>query len=159
MNTSGSLSIRYGEISGGGSGSYLTTEALQNSNMNFPIDVNVVNRTLNIKDQLMCWPVRKKKANNYTKQQFTDTYGDCFISGFQEGGTFTAMISIRIGVGPVDAKGDFQKANEELNKKSKITIGIDTLQDIAVKFPDLVAECPQRTHATLTRYSALRGYM
>lgn len=36
---------------------------------------------------------------------------------------------------------------------------VDTLTEVAVRFADLVAACPQRTHATLTKYTALRGYL
>ncbi|KAF2214468.1 hypothetical protein CERZMDRAFT_95733 [Cercospora zeae-maydis SCOH1-5] len=94
-----------------------------------------------------------------------------------------AYLALQIGVASVDAKGDFDKANEELNWElvwrrvrtngqyvkilastlrvapSRLTLDvqIDTLQDVAVKFPGLVAECPQRTHAILTKNSALRG--
>jgi hypothetical protein len=92
LNVSGSLSIRYGEISGGGSGSYVNTEAFQNSDLNFLVTVTVINQTINIKDQLQFWPINNKKAEDYDSKTLTDTYGDCFISGFQEGGMFTAMV-------------------------------------------------------------------
>ena len=42
MNISGSLSIKYGEISGGGSGSFVDVETFQNSDMNFLISVKVI---------------------------------------------------------------------------------------------------------------------
>ncbi|PNS21087.1 hypothetical protein CAC42_3425 [Sphaceloma murrayae] len=195
LNVSGSLSIRYGEISGGGSGSYVNTEAFQNSDMNFLIVVHVTNQTINIKDQLQFWPVGEKPADKYTPKSLTDTYGDCFISGFQEGGIFTAMVSIRalkksdatqiqadahlalqVGVGSVEATGKFESAKKNLNENSEVTItvnwsgggqlkegnakwDIDALQSVAARFPDLVAACPQRTHAILTKYTALRGFV
>ena len=46
MNISGSLSIKYGEISGGGSGSYVDVETFQNSDMNFLISVKVLQYSL-----------------------------------------------------------------------------------------------------------------
>ncbi|EXJ61989.1 hypothetical protein A1O7_02421 [Cladophialophora yegresii CBS 114405] len=194
LNISGSLSIRYGEISGGGSGSYVNTETFQDSDVNFVVVVKVINQTINIKDQLQFWPLSGR--DNYTAQTFTDIYGDCFISGFQEGGQFSAIVSIRardksqvteiaakahlalqVGVGSVDAEGAVKSAKSFINKNSEVNItvnwsgggqlkedphakwDIDTLQDVAVRFADLVAACPQRTHAILTKYTALRGYL
>ena len=95
MNVSGSLSIRYGEISGGGSGSYVDVETFQNSDMNFFISVKVINQTINVKDQLQFWPLSADKTRDLSPADFTKTYGDSFISGFQEGGQFYAIVSIR----------------------------------------------------------------
>ncbi|KAJ5150900.1 uncharacterized protein N7482_010152 [Penicillium canariense] len=36
---------------------------------------------------------------------------------------------------------------------------IQSLMDAAARFPDLVAECPQRTYAILTKYDALRSFV
>ena len=130
-----------------------------------------------------------------TPAEFTKIYGDSFISGFQEGGQFYAIVSIKaldsskkteiaasahlalsVGVGSVEAQGDVALAKAELQKNSEVNItvnwsgggqlkeggekwDIDTLTEVAVRFPDLVAACPQRTHAILTKYTALRGYL
>ena len=96
MNISGSLSIRYGEISGGGSGSYVDVETFQNSDINFLISVKVVNQTINTRDQLAFWALKGDKDRDLTASEFTKTYGDSFISGFQEGGQFFAVVSIPI---------------------------------------------------------------
>lgn len=195
MNISGSLSIKYGAISGGGSGSYVDVETFQNSDMNFLISVKVINQTINVKDQLAFWPLGIDKNRTLTPAQFTNTYGDSFISGFQEGGSFYAVVSIKaldstmkneikasahlalqVGVGEVEADGSVALAKSELQKNSEVNItvnwsgggqlkeggdkwDIDTLTEVAVRFPDLVASCPQRTHAILTKYTALRGYL
>ena len=195
MNISGSLSIRYGEISGGGSGSFVDVETFQNSDMNFLISVKVINQAINVKDQLQFWPLDSDKNRTIQQAEFTNTYGDSFISGFQEGGSFFAVVSIRaldstkkneikasahlalqVGVGSVDAEGSVELAKSDLQKNSEVNItvnwsgggqlkeggevwDIDTLTEVAVRFPDLVAQCPQRTHAILTKYSALRGYL
>jgi hypothetical protein len=195
LNVSGSLSIRYGEISGGGSGSYVNTETFNQSDINFLITVKVINQTINVKDQLQFWALGGKAASSYTSKEFTDVYGDSFISGFQEGGQFSAIVSIKardssnlteikanahlalqVGVGSVDANADFKMEKKALNKDSEINITvnwsgggqlkesekpwtIETLQEVAAKFPDLVANCPQRTHAILTKFTALRGYL
>lgn len=144
VNISGSLSIRYGEISGGGSGSYVNTDTFQQSDMNFLIQVTVVNQTLNIKDQLLFWPVGNKAPADYTARSFTDTYGDSFISGFQEGGVFSAIVSIRalnsgetekiaanahialqVGVGSAEAEGAVEVAKKVLDESSEVTITVN----------------------------------
>lgn len=197
MNISGSLSITYGEISGGGGGSYVNTQAFHNSDLNFLIQVTVLNQTVNVKDQLQFWPLNNSSPNSYVQnpESFTKTYGDTFISGFQEGGTFSAVVSIKamensnktdiaanahlalsVGAAAIKADADVKIANENLAKNSEITITInwsgggqlkestdlwtiETLQAVAAKFPDLVAACPQRTHAVLTKYESLRTYL
>lgn len=195
LNVSGSLSIRYGEISGGGSGSYVDAEVFQQSDINFLVVVKVINQTINIKDQLQFWPLDKDTPIAYDAKKFTDIYGDSFISGFQEGGQFSAIVSIKaldasklmeikanahlalqVGVGSLQADADVELAKKNLNSNSEVTITvnwsgggqlkstldkwtIDTLQTVAAKFPELVANCPQRTHAILTKYTALRGYL
>ncbi|CAI6331688.1 unnamed protein product [Periconia digitata] len=195
LNISGSLSIKYGEISGGGSGSYVNTETFQSSDINFLVTVKVINQTINVKDQLQFWPLQGKSAGSYDSKSFTDIYGDSFISGFQEGGQFSAIVSIKaldqsnltdikanahlalqVGVGSVEATADVNLNKKNLNKSSEVNITvnwsgggqlkesdkpwtIDTLQEVAAKFPDLVANVPQRTHAILTKYTALRGYL
>jgi hypothetical protein len=45
--------------------------------------------------------VRFHKLKNLPNDQFHNVFGDCFISGFLEGGEFTALVSLRFfdGVG------------------------------------------------------------
>lgn len=195
MNVSGSLSIRYGEISGGASGSFVDVESFQDSDINFMISVKVVNQHTNVKDQLMFVPLDADDQHPPSDAVFTQTYGDSFISGFQEGGQFFAIVSIKaldssqkmeikasaqlalqVGVGDVSGNADVEIAKANLQKNSQVNItvnwsgggqlkegnekwDIDTLTEVAVRFPDLVAQCPQRTHAILTKYTALRDYL
>lgn len=144
MNVSGSLSIRYGEISGGGGGSYINAHTFQSSDVNFLITVKVLNQTINTKDQLMFWPLEKEDASTMKADRFTKVYGDSFISGFQEGGIFTALVSIRtmddsdkltikanahlalqVGVGEVKADADFAMAKSKLDKSTEINITVN----------------------------------
>ena len=79
-------------------------------------------------------------------------------------------------MGEIAADGSVEIAKSNLQKNSEVNITvnwsgggqlkeggdqwtIDTLTEVAVRFPDLVASCPQRTHAILTKYTALRGYL
>ena len=195
LNISGALSIKYGAVSGDLSGSYVDSDTFQNSDMNFLITVKVTNQTINVKDQLAFWPLNSDRDKALSSSEFTSKYGDCFISGFQEGGQFSALVSItaldqskklevkgaahlalQVGVGDIEGSAEIAMNKEELNKNSQVDISvnwsgggqlkegsekwtIDTLTEVAVRFPDLVASCPQRTHAILTKYTALRGYL
>ena len=196
LNVSGSMSIKYGEISGGGSGSYVDSDTFQSSDLNFLVMVKVINQTINVKDQLDFYPLEAHRTPEVKVEypDFVKIYGDSFISGFQEGGFFHAIVSIRsldksnltnikadahvalqFGVGSVSAQGDLSSSKSSLNRDSEVNITvnwagggqlknsdekwtIDTLMAAANRFPELVADCPQRTHAILTKYTALRSY-
>ena len=130
MNVSGALSVKYGAISGSGAGSYVDAETFQQSDVNFLISVKVINQTINVKDQLQFWPLPADQNNkDLSAADFTKTYGDSFISGFQEGGQFFAIVSIKsldaskktdikasaqlalqVGAGSVDASGSVEMA-------------------------------------------------
>ncbi|MCJ1296018.1 hypothetical protein MMC34_007583 [Xylographa carneopallida] len=195
LNISGALSIKYGSIQGDASGSYVDSDTFQNSDMNFLITVKVTNQTINVKDNLAFWPLNSDRDQSLAPADFTRKYGDCFISGFQEGGQFSAVVSItaldksqltdikaaahialQTTVADVEGNAEIASSKSELNKNSQVDISInwsgggqlkegseqwtvDTLTEVAVRFPDLVAMCPQRTHAILTKYTALRGYL
>ena len=195
LNISGALSIKYGSIQGDASGSYVDSDTFQNSDMNFLITVKVTNQTINVKDNLAFWPLNSDRDQSLSPSDFTRKYGDCFISGFQEGGQFSAVVSItaldrsqltdikaaahialQTTVAEVEGNAQIASSKADLNKNSQVDISvnwsgggqlkegaeqwnIDALTEVAVRFPDLVAMCPQRTHAILTKYTALRGYL
>lgn len=158
--------------------------------MNFYISVKVVNQTINFKDALQYNPLRSVNKDN-----FNEVYGDSFISGFQEGGEFNAVVSMKIlnkakktdikaeakiafTAGPVDLKAEanvaIAKANIETNTETTIQVtwsggghikpseqqwDIQSLMQAAARFPDLVAECPQRTYAIISKYDTLRSFV
>jgi hypothetical protein len=164
MNISGSLSIKYGEISGGGSGSYVGTstppfqiarshrtvqvdsDTFIASELNYLVSVKVINQTINVKDQLDFYPLNEHKdaQNTIDFEQFTKVYGDSFISGFQEGGSFIAIVSIKsldtsnltdikanahlalqVGVGSLDANADVSLQKQALNKQAEVSITVN----------------------------------
>ncbi|KAK1749598.1 hypothetical protein QBC47DRAFT_418824 [Echria macrotheca] len=197
LNISGSLSIKYGELSGGGSGSYVDSDTFQAADINFEVMVKVINQTINVKDQLDFYPLESHTANTTAVPypEFVQIYGDSFISGFQEGGFFHAVVSMRslnktnlsdikanahvalqFGVGSVKADGQASVVKKKLDQECEVNITvnwagggqlknssenwtIDSLMAAAARFPELVAKCPQRTHAILTKYTALRGFL
>ncbi len=146
LNVSGSLSIKYGELSGGGSGSYVDSDTFQSSDLNFVVMVKVINQTINIKDQLDFYPLEVHRATvtPVLYPDFVSIYGDSFISGFQEGGFFHAMVSIRsldkskvedikaeahvalqFGVGSVQAEGQAAVSKRNLDKSCEVNITVN----------------------------------
>ncbi|KAF0643184.1 hypothetical protein FPSE5266_07850 [Fusarium pseudograminearum] len=180
MNISGSLSIKYGAIGGSGKGSFIDSDKFKESDLNFFISVKVINQSINIKDALIFQALPSVNDKN-----FVDVFGDCFISGFLEGGEFNALVSMKVlnkdkkteieaeakvamTIGPVEleaeAKVKVAKNNIQANTETTIQVvdepwSIDTLMQTAARFPDLVAKTPQRTYAILTKYEALRSFM
>ncbi|PTB62067.1 hypothetical protein BBK36DRAFT_1163396 [Trichoderma citrinoviride] len=190
MNISGSLSIKYGAIGGSGKGSFVDSDKFKESDLNFFISVKVVNQSINIKDALVFQGLPSVNETN-----FRSVFGDCFISGFLEGGEFNALVSMKVvnkdkrmavkaeaevalSVGAADIKAnahvDIAKSNFSSQTETTIQVGwsggghikpvdqlwtIQTLMETAAKFPDLVANTPQRTYAILTKYESLRSYM
>ncbi|MCJ1249394.1 hypothetical protein MMC30_006617 [Trapelia coarctata] len=190
MNISGSLSIKAGKFGGSGRGAFIDSDKFKSSDLNFYISVKVVNQTINFKDALQFNPIRSVNSDN-----FREVFGDGFISGFQEGGEFNALVSMKIlnkakktdiqaeakvafTAGPVDIKAEANvnvaKANIETNTETTIQVSwsggghikpreqqwdIQSLMQAAARFPDLVAECPQRIYAIVTKYDTLRSFV
>ncbi|KPM42480.1 hypothetical protein AK830_g4057 [Neonectria ditissima] len=89
-----------------------------------------------------------------------------------------AEAEIALSVGAADIKGtakaDINKSDFSSQTETTIQVGwsggghikpidkpwtIQTLMETAAKFPDLVANTPQRTNAILTKYESLRSFM
>ncbi|KAM3081835.1 hypothetical protein ACMFMG_004305 [Clarireedia jacksonii] len=179
MCISASFSVKAGKLGGSGRGSFVDSNKFLESDLNFYISVKVINQTLNFKDALLFNPISSKNEND-----FQQVYGDSFISGFLEGGEFNALISMKIfnkakipdikaaftaGLIDVDAE-----AKVETNAETTIQVSwcggghikpieqrwdIKSIMQAAARFPGLVAECPQRTYAILTKYDSLRSFV
>ncbi|KAI8262808.1 hypothetical protein K4K58_000382 [Colletotrichum sp. SAR11_239] len=91
MNISGSLSIKYGTIGGSGKGSFVDSNKFKESDLNFFISVKVINQSINIKDASVF-----QSLPSVNESKFTEVFGDCFISGFLEGGEFNALVSMKV---------------------------------------------------------------
>ncbi|KAK7229795.1 hypothetical protein V2G26_001965 [Clonostachys chloroleuca] len=87
-----------------------------------------------------------------------------------------AEIALNVGAADIKANASIKmsKSNFESQTETTIQVGwsggghikpmnepwrIETLMPTAAKFPDLVANTPQRTYAILTKYEALRSFM
>lgn len=72
-----------------GKAAFVDSTDIQKADINYLIHVKVVNQRL-IADNITAFcPIDYIEPG-----QFTEVYGDCFISGFIEGGEFDALVSI-----------------------------------------------------------------
>ena len=91
LNISSSASIKYGTIKGAGSASIVNENKVNQSDLNYIVTVKVTNETSPVADKMTFNPI-----NELDNKRFTDVFGDCFISGFTEGGEFSAIVSIKV---------------------------------------------------------------
>ncbi|EXL96786.1 hypothetical protein ACKRZS_005818 [Fusarium odoratissimum] len=92
MNVSAALSIKTATAGGGLTGSYVNSDKFKESTLNFFVQVTVVNQTIMAED------VRQFNAIDgvWNTGKFMKVYGDCYISGFIEGGELDAIVSVKI---------------------------------------------------------------
>lgn len=57
---------------------------------------------------------RFNKLKGLPNEKFNEVFGDCFVSGFLEGGEFTAVVSIKVHRG---------RRREEVMAQAKIALG------------------------------------
>ncbi|KAE8323661.1 hypothetical protein BDV39DRAFT_208643 [Aspergillus sergii] len=195
LNISGALEIKYQGMGAKAAGSYLDSSKVKESDINYFVQVKVVNQQLIADDATKFNVIPNIPVTD--QKRFTEVYGDSYISGFLEGGEFNALLSIKLnnkanataikGALSVElskagfgisgqADGSFNKSEIAQNSETSITVSwagggdirddktklegwtIDSMAKAAFAFPDRVRLIPQRTHAVLTKYSALRSY-
>ncbi|RVD87748.1 uncharacterized protein DFL_001959 [Arthrobotrys flagrans] len=91
MNISAARTIKRGRIDGLGGDSFIDVEKFKQADLNFYIRVRVTNHKIDVKDALQFnpdWVI--------IDHEFTECFGDTFISGFIDGGEFNALLSIRV---------------------------------------------------------------
>ncbi|KAH8597449.1 hypothetical protein B0O99DRAFT_739487 [Bisporella sp. PMI_857] len=88
----------------------------------------------------------------------------------------SAHVALTVGAGSIeaDAKVEVAKSNLQNNTETTISVSwagggklkdenvlwdVDSLTAVASRFPERVAETPQRTYAILTKYTALRSFV
>ena len=91
LNISSSASIKYGTIKGAGSASIVNENKVNQSDLNYIVTVKVTNETSPVADRMTFNPIPEMENS-----KFTEVFGDCFISGFTEGGEFSAIVSIKV---------------------------------------------------------------
>ncbi|RGP77376.1 hypothetical protein FLONG3_4515 [Fusarium longipes] len=202
MNINAAFSIKYDAFDAKGKVGFLNTSKVKEADATFMISVKVVNQVIYDHSLINFQPIEGVGAEN-----FTEVYGDSFVSGYQEGGTFTAVISVKArneekareikakagaqftktkdakeAEGEKETKNgasltiDFRKDDMSFLDENETTISVsytgggqglkdpgedwtfETMRKAALQFPNLVAKTPMRTHAILTKYTALRSY-
>ncbi|OQD87272.1 hypothetical protein PENANT_c006G02155 [Penicillium antarcticum] len=138
MNISAAFLIKYDNFDAKGKGSFLNTSKVKESDVSFMISVKVVNQVIQDHSLTQFNPISGLKGQN-----FTEVYGDSFISGFQYGGEFTAVISVKAkekedsedikararilftkDKGSLDINGKFSKESESFFTENETTISV-----------------------------------
>jgi hypothetical protein len=91
LNISASSSIKHGTVKGSGSASFVNESKVNQSDITYVITVNVTNSMTTYPDEMVFNPLE-----GLDPKDFTSVFGDCFISGFLEGGEFSAIVSIKV---------------------------------------------------------------
>jgi hypothetical protein len=185
LNVSAALSVKVGNITGSGSGSYIDEDKVKESEINFIIQVKVTNLTTKLPINVEFNEIPLKDPNDFTK-----IYGDTFISGFLEGGEFFGLISMKVhdvskiqkikadlelAFSAVSGKGSGGYNTTTFSNEAETSISVnwsgggqikdpeakwdmDTMLRVAAHFPEMCAKCPQKTSAILTRYTSLLSF-
>lgn len=86
----GALTIKMAGLGSlSGKAGFVDSTEMKKADINYLVHVKVENQRLIADDVTEFCPI-----DNVPASQFTDIYGDCFISGFVEGGEFNAIVSI-----------------------------------------------------------------
>ncbi|KAI1326391.1 hypothetical protein F5Y16DRAFT_421857 [Xylariaceae sp. FL0255] len=86
-----SLEIKYSSVGGKGAGAFLDSNKFKDSDLAFHLQVKVVNQILEAEDVTEFNPIK-----DLDPSQFTDVFGDSFISGFIAGGEFNAVVCYKV---------------------------------------------------------------
>ncbi|TGJ82973.1 hypothetical protein E0Z10_g5809 [Xylaria hypoxylon] len=93
MNISAASSIKSGTIEVSGNSLSVDEAKFAASDLNAVISVKVVNQTMTPSKNLTFNPL---KDVNMDSQQFFNIFGDCYVSGFMEGGDLHGIVSIKV---------------------------------------------------------------
>ncbi|KAF4466987.1 hypothetical protein FALBO_6136 [Fusarium albosuccineum] len=145
MNINAAFAIKYDAFDAKGKMDFINTSKVKESDISFLFSVKVINQVIYDHTLTEIVPIATGSDRQTTldAQAFTDIYGDSFISGFQTGGTFTAVISVKAKSEKkkrdIKAKADvfFTKPKSEESQKAygkgknsfSLNLGFDNLND------------------------------
>ena len=92
MNISYSSAIKKGTIEVAGNGNSIDEDKIKASDINLVVSVQVVNQTTVVEDSAEFKSLQDVSPGS---QAFNEAFGDCYISGFINGGEFNSIISMR----------------------------------------------------------------
>ena len=93
MSISAGSSIKTGSVEISGSALSVDEDKFASSDLNAVVSVKVINQTTKLQESAMFKPIHNVAFDNKT---FFDAYGDCYISGFLEGGDLHGIVSIEV---------------------------------------------------------------
>ncbi|KAF3403584.1 hypothetical protein F1880_009552 [Penicillium rolfsii] len=134
MNISAGSSIRTGTVNISGSSSTIDEIKFAESDLNAVVAIKVVNQCQTLRENVsFCAPSDEKMTNS----RFHEVYGDCFISGFIEGGDLHGIISIktldysRRGEIKTAVKGQLNSSMKEWSPTPRSSFSIDKMMESA----------------------------
>ncbi|KAH7473499.1 hypothetical protein FOMA001_g11835 [Fusarium oxysporum f. sp. matthiolae] len=150
LDVSGALSIKMagmGQLSG--KAAFVDSTDIKNADIKYLVHVKVTNQRL-IADNI----TEFAPIDYIEPGQFTEIYGDCFISGFIEGGEFDALVTV---------------TTEETIKKNSLSGGLELGANISgfdvsgqvhggVENNSNDKKARTKISAVLTKYTSLRSY-
>ena len=89
LQISASASTKYGTVKSSGSTAFVNENKVSQSDVNYIITAMVKNAMTIIPNDITFLPLEGMDLRD-----FTEVFGDSFISGFLEGGEFSAIVSI-----------------------------------------------------------------
>ncbi|KAJ4214942.1 hypothetical protein NW759_009966 [Fusarium solani] len=90
LDINATFTVKFGKGSVEGSGDFLNVSKIKNADLTYMVSCKVINQITTDQSLTKFSPIQGLKAADFPR-----VYGDSFISGFQEGGEFTSIISIR----------------------------------------------------------------
>ncbi|ETI27792.1 hypothetical protein G647_00241 [Cladophialophora carrionii CBS 160.54] len=161
MNVSAALSIKTGVIGGTATGKFIDSDKFTESELNFFIQVSVTNQ------EHMPYEYNKfEPIPGLPPGRFTEVYGDAFISGWEEGGEFNAVVSVKLRdkssatqvaaslqaslgtaalSGSVEGQGQIDKSS--LDKMAETTISVNWSGGGQIKETDVIWDVTSLTIA------------
>ncbi|KAF4334947.1 hypothetical protein FBEOM_11204 [Fusarium beomiforme] len=90
LNINAAFTIKFGKGNVEGGADFLNVSKIKNADLTFMVSCKVINQITMDQTLTRFSPIQGLKPADFPR-----VYGDSFISGFQEGGEFTAIISVR----------------------------------------------------------------
>ncbi|CAE6443597.1 unnamed protein product [Rhizoctonia solani] len=150
MGVSTGSSIKNGSIALSGTASSIDEVKFVESDINIVLSVKVVNQNtdLTTNESMNFNKSAAEGVQNGENQKFHEVFGDCFISGFIEGGDLHGIISIKV----IDSSKKEEIRAQIMGELNDEEWSLESLNRVVAAFPAKVALCPQRTWAILTPY-------
>ncbi|KAF2839890.1 hypothetical protein M501DRAFT_1003380 [Patellaria atrata CBS 101060] len=146
MNVSYSASIRRGTVEVSGNTNTIDETTFKGSDLNAVVSVKVVNETVSIPDGCKFLELKNVLPGS---SKFNEIYGDCYISGYIEGGDFTSIVSVKV-LDRSNVDGVIKKIKGNISSSSEEEVNFETLP---VGLTDLTSSLKDTSHEKETSIS------